>query len=113
MKNRHIKRLSDKEFNYKVGETLRWAREKRGLTLMQVGSNLYIDFSYIASIERGKAAPLELLVRLAEYYNISLATIFQENPSCYLDEQWLRFINDMITVGITAGELKSFADTLE
>lgn len=55
-----------------LGETLKEAREQRGLTLRSVSEEVSIDQSLISRFEKSERKPTkEQLIRLAKFYNLS------------------------------------------
>ncbi|MDU9004400.1 helix-turn-helix domain-containing protein [Sedimentitalea todarodis] len=62
-----------------VGDKLRHARRKQNLTLKAVADRVGCSESMLSKIERGRVAPgLDLLARLAESLNASVAALFSE-----------------------------------
>jgi transcriptional regulator with XRE-family HTH domain len=74
-----------------IGEKLKQARLKKGLTLRDTASKLNIDYSYLSRIENDHKIPsLELLEMLANFYGVPMAELFtndnnkaQSNPTSY------------------------------
>ena len=63
-----------------IGRKLRQIREKRGLTLAQVAQAINKSISLVGSIERADRCPsLPSLAELAEYYQVPLASLFEED----------------------------------
>ncbi len=57
-------------------DRLREIRQKRRVTLLQVGEAVKLSVSYLSDLERGRAKPsLDTLERLAGYYEMSLADL--------------------------------------
>jgi len=57
-------------------ETIRKLRKERGLTQQQVAAQLNIERSTYAYYESGRTRlNLEIMVKLAHFYNVSYATI--------------------------------------
>lgn len=57
----------------KIGEVLREAREKAGLTQMELSSKVGVTRAYYADVERGRYTPsLKVLSKLAEVLGIDL-----------------------------------------
>lgn len=55
-----------------LGETLKTAREERGLILRKVSAEVDIDQSLICKFEKNERLPTkEQIVRLASFYNLS------------------------------------------
>jgi transcriptional regulator with XRE-family HTH domain len=63
--------------NIKIGEKLKQARRRKGLTLRDTASRLNIDHSYLSRIENDHKVPsLELLEMLANFYGVPIAELF-------------------------------------
>ena len=57
----------------KIGEILRSAREKAGLTQLELSSKVGVSRAYYADIERGRYTPsLKVLSKLAKVLSIDL-----------------------------------------
>ena len=71
------------DFN-KMGKKLRIIRENRGLTLTQVANAIDKSASLIGSIERADRTPsLSSLYELAQYYEIPLSLLFEDDQEDY------------------------------
>ena len=77
------------------GEHLRLLRERAGLTLKEVASNIEIDISLLAKIERNERQPTRYLIK-------NIANYFKADEKELLDE----FLSDQIAYKI----LKEDAD---
>ena len=56
-----------------IGEVLKRARERKGLTQRQLAEKLYVDPSLVCRWEKGqKKVPLVTLVQIAEILELSL-----------------------------------------
>ncbi len=72
-------RDSDGNTRLAVGEKLRHARRRQHLTLKAVSDRVGCSESMLSKIERGRVAPgLDLLARLAETLEASVAALFSE-----------------------------------
>ena len=61
------------------GEHLRMLREKAGLTLKEVASNIEIDISLLAKIERNERQPTRLLIKnIANYFKVDAKELLNE-----------------------------------
>ena len=59
-----------------IGETLRTARNERGLTLRQVAEGAHVSISYLAEIERGEKDPSSrVLESIAEGLGMETGTL--------------------------------------
>lgn len=57
----------------KIGDVLKFAREKAGLTQLELSSMVGVSRAYYADIERGRYNPsLKVLTRLADILGIDL-----------------------------------------
>lgn len=64
----------------KIGEVLRDAREKAGLTQLELSSKVGVTRSYYADVERGRYTPsLKVLSKLAEVLCIDLNFLKQND----------------------------------
>lgn len=64
----------------KIGEALREAREKAGLTQMELSSKVGVTRAYYADVERGRYTPsLRVLSKLAEVLDIDLNFLKQND----------------------------------
>lgn len=56
----------------KIGEIIRELREKNGLLLRQVASEIEIDQALLSKIERGERMPTkDQVIRLAKFYEVN------------------------------------------
>lgn len=59
-----------------IGETLRAARNERGLTLRQVAEDAHVSISYLAEIERGEKDPSSrVLESIAEGLDLEVSLL--------------------------------------
>jgi transcriptional regulator with XRE-family HTH domain len=59
-----------------IGETLRGARNERGLTLRQVAEGAHVSISYLAEIERGEKDPSSrVLESIAEGLDLEVSLL--------------------------------------
>ena len=64
----------------KIGEVLREAREKAGLTQMELSSKVGVTRAYYADVERGRYTPsLKVLSKLAEVLGVDLNFLKQND----------------------------------
>lgn len=64
----------------KIGEVLRDAREKAGLTQLELSSKVGVTRAYYADVERGRYTPsLKVLSKLAEVLCIDLNFLKQND----------------------------------
>lgn len=74
-----------------VGEKLRRLRQKRNLTLLEVGQAIGKSPSLVGSVERADRCPsLPSLIKLADFYDIPLAYLFQDDLEQYKQEVGLK-----------------------
>ena len=63
-----------------LGEVLKKLREERNLKKYQAADGAGVTSSFIGMIESGKRTPhLDVLCRMANFYDVPLATIFHMN----------------------------------
>lgn len=61
----------------RIGDTLKELRQKKGKTLEEASCDLDITPSALSNYENGIRIPRDTIkIRIAEYYNRSVATIF-------------------------------------
>ena len=69
---------NDKE-HITFGEQLRELREKAGLTLREVASNIEIDPSLLAKIERNQRQPTKRLIKnIADFFKVNERKLLEE-----------------------------------
>jgi transcriptional regulator with XRE-family HTH domain len=57
----------------RLGEKLRTLRQRRGLTLRELGDRLDVDYGYVGRMERGEKIPnLEMLLKISDLFGVSL-----------------------------------------
>lgn len=70
-----------------IGEKLRKLRENRSLTLIEVGQAIGKSPSLVGSVERADRCPsLPSLIKLANFYDIPLAYLFEDDLDKYQKE---------------------------
>ncbi|MDA6141378.1 helix-turn-helix transcriptional regulator, partial [Escherichia coli] len=100
-----IVKEKEKSLGKEVGEKLRKERDKRKLTLREVGEATGIDYSYLGRIERGSLPSSTKLRKLADFYEIPMASLFGEEmevPQELKDigVEWISFSKEMADKGI-------------
>lgn len=112
-----IVKEKEKSLGKEVGEKLRKERDKRKLTLREVGEATGIDYSYLGRIERGSLPSSTKLRKLADFYEIPMASLFGEEmevPQELKDigVEWISFSKEMADKGIDIDDLRSMAETI-
>lgn len=112
-----IVKEKEKSLGKEVGEKLRKERDKRKLTLREVGEATGIDYSYLGRIERGSLPSSTKLRKLADFYEIPMASLFGEEmevPQELKDigVEWISFSKEMVDKGIDIDDLRSMAETI-
>jgi transcriptional regulator with XRE-family HTH domain len=75
-----------------IGERLKQARLKAGLSIEETARRLDTDYSYLIRIEKGHATPnLETVKKLADFYGVPLYELF----SSELDNLQSSLLNDL------------------
>lgn len=70
----------------KIGEVLRSAREKAGLTQLELSSKVGVTRAYYADVERGRYTPsLKVLSKLAKVLCIDLNFLKQNDGNTRID----------------------------
>lgn len=73
---------------HNIGAQLRQAREKKGLTLVELGKISGVSYTHISEIERGKTSPsLKTLDKLADALEISTSYFLQMETAFSLGEK--------------------------
>lgn len=101
-----------------ISEKIRDIRLKKGLTLEELGDKINFNYSNLSKIERGVRTPtLELLEKLAEFYDVPLSYFFGEEADIP-DElkkygvEWITFVEEMTEKNITPDEIKAIMEIL-
>lgn len=101
-----------------ISEKIRDIRLKKGLTLEELGDKINFNYSNLSKIERGVRTPtLELLEKLAEFYDVPLSYFFGEEAKIP-DElkkygvEWITFVEEMTEKNITPDEIKAIMEIL-
>jgi len=56
----------------RLGEKLHTLRKKQGLSQVQLGKMLGVDYTHVGKMERGERMPsLEILVKIAQLFKVS------------------------------------------
>lgn len=101
-----------------ISKKIRDIRLKKGLTLEELGDRINFNYSNLSKIERGVRSPtLELLEKLAEFYDVPLTYFFGEvkDPSEHLKKMgadWVAFVEEMEEKEITPDEIKAIMEIL-
>ena len=70
--------MASNEVYKNIGKIIRAERNKKGLTLEELGEKVDRDWSYLSQIERGKSVPsIETLARISDALNIPLNSLFK------------------------------------
>lgn len=103
----------------KYGKMIAEIRTKNGDTREDLAKKLNMSLSTFAKYERGerKVKP-ELLEKIAEIYNISVATFFGEEvelPEEFkkIGVKWMRVINEFEKRNLTPEQIEATVDFLE
>lgn len=92
----------------RVGKNLRGLRTSKGYTLRHVAEHLGIDYSYLSKVEKGQAASLDLLQKLADFYKVDISYFFTDVPEELQDigVEWIEFSKEMNNKNITPDEIR-------
>lgn len=103
----------------KVGGRIKQLRNKRNLTLQELGEKINFNYSNLSKIERGERKPtLELLEQLADFFDVKVAYFFGEEqplPRELVDRgvEWMTFGEEMEKRNLTPEELKRMVEFLD
>ncbi|MDO4523317.1 MAG: helix-turn-helix transcriptional regulator [Eubacteriales bacterium] len=79
-------------------EKLLYLRKKQGLTQEALSKALFIERPTYTNYERGRRVPpYEIIVRIADFYNVSLDYLLREDYELYLSHQ-LTIIDKILSV---------------
>lgn len=81
------------EVEKSIGQKLKELRGKK--SLREVAEKVGCDFSHLGRLERGQKPSIDLLEKLAEYYDVPVGYFFDN----YTDEE-KTFINEVYTLNI-------------
>lgn len=63
----------------RFGEKLRALRERRGLTLRQLGAHLEVSNTFVLSLEQGKKTPnAATILKIADFFAVSLEQLMRD-----------------------------------
>ncbi|MFN8488936.1 MAG: helix-turn-helix transcriptional regulator [Caldilineaceae bacterium] len=63
----------------RLGEKLRILRNRRGLTLRQLGDLLAVDYGYVGRMERGEKTPnLAMLLKIADIFGVTADQLMRD-----------------------------------
>lgn len=101
-----------------ISKKIKDIRIKNGLTLEELGEKINFNFSNLSKIERGLRSPtLELLEKLAEFYEVPLSYFFGEaievpDQLKKIGTEWITFVEEMEEKEITPSEIKAIMEIL-
>jgi transcriptional regulator with XRE-family HTH domain len=102
-----------------IGNRIKELREKRNLTLKDLGEAINFNFSNLSKVERGTRKPtIELLESLSAYFNVDIAYFFgekQEIPKELQDigAEWLLFSKEMKEQNLTPEQIKNIMKAIK
>ncbi len=63
----------------RFGEKLRFLRQQRNLSLMELGGSVDIHYTHLGKIEIGKKRPsADLILRIADFFNLSADQLMRD-----------------------------------
>ena len=63
----------------RFGEKLRTLRQRRGLTLRQLGAQLEVSNTFVLSLEQGKKTPnAATILKIADFFAVSLEQLMRD-----------------------------------
>ena len=95
-----------------AGKRLREFRERKGLSLRELGERIGVAYSYISVIENGKRTPnIEVLSKAAKVLDVDLADFFEHKQTVENDgEKWQVLGRSLEKEGITIDEVKQWVE---
>jgi transcriptional regulator with XRE-family HTH domain len=101
-----------------IGEKLKNIRNKKNLSMREVGERIGIDHSYIGKIEKGKIPSLNTLRKLCEFYGITVSSLFGDEvpvPDELKDigVEWITFAKEMENKELTPDEIKAVVEAFK
>ncbi len=105
-------------YEKELGERIRNLREKRNLSLRELGSALDMDYSYLGRIERGFVPSTKALTKIAEYFDVNLSYLLGDKIEIPIElkpyiKEWFSFIDEQRRKGYTPEELREIVEFME
>lgn len=98
----------------KIGEKFKKIRKEHGYSLIEVGEKINFNYSNLSKIERGVREPyLELIEKMAKFYNVSLSYFFGPYESKEMNPEWIEFVEEMKEKQITPDEIKTLLNIIK
>jgi|GEM_PF-5307522 len=106
------------EHQKEIGRKMRALREKKRLSLRQVGEALDLAYSYLARIERGYIPSMKTLDKIAEYYGVDISYFLGEEREIpkemeHLVKKWYSVIKEAESYNYSPEDLQKIMKTLE
>lgn len=99
-----------------ISKKIKQLRVTKGHTLEELGEKINFNYSNLSKIERGIRPPtLELIEKLAEFYDVPLTYFFGEEKEIpeelkNLGIDWVTFVEDMEKKEITPDDIKAIME---
>lgn len=94
-----------KDLNYRFGEKIRLVRERRGMTLKEVGAEANVSESLVSQIERNKVSPsVDTLMAITDALDIDAEYLFRD----YRKKRKLQIISEAKRNSLTLGNVTYF-----
>ncbi|MGP4042437.1 helix-turn-helix domain-containing protein [Gracilibacillus sp. D59] len=87
-----------------IGTNINRIRKKKNLTLSELAERADVSKSYLSNIERNlnDNPSIQIVEKLAEVLGVEVVTLLGEEGQTFTnDKEWLDFINNLKSLGIT------------
>lgn len=96
-----------------VGENLKLLRKRKGISQEEMASDMGLTRSTYSGYENGVAEPnIETLIKISEYYDISLDKLVKKDLSRLSEKEWHKF-DQGIAVDLEGKHLRVVATTVD
>lgn len=102
-----------------IGKNIAELRKRRGFTLSQLAERANMSKSYLSNIERdlNRNPSLEVMKKIGAVLNVDLLTLLNTNnneePTYFLDREWIELINELQDSGMTKEQIPQYKTLIE
>lgn len=102
-----------------IGKNIAELRKRRGFTLTQLAERANMSKSYLSNIERdlNRNPSLEVMKKIGAVLNVDLLTLLntnnKEEPTYFLDKEWIEFINELQDSGMKKEQIPQYKPLIE
>ncbi|MGG3943987.1 helix-turn-helix domain-containing protein [Peribacillus psychrosaccharolyticus] len=102
-----------------IGKNIAELRKRRGFTLSQLAERANMSKSYLSNIERdlNRNPSLEVMKKISAVLNVDLLTLLNTNnneePTYFLDREWIELINELQDSGMTKEQIPQYKTLIE